>query len=40
MHNIKFIRRRFPNHGNQIIATLFIISALLLALGIGLAILL
>jgi hypothetical protein len=40
MHNIKLIRRHFPNQAGKIIATLFIISCLLLALGIGLAILL
>ena len=38
MHNIIFIRRRFPKHSSSIIAVLFVISCLLLTIGIGLAI--
>ena len=40
MHNIFFIRRRFPNQSGKIIFTLFVGSALLLLLGVGLLMLL
>jgi len=36
MHNIFLIRRRFPNRGPGIIATLFILSLSALLVGIGL----
>jgi hypothetical protein len=38
MHNIKFIRRRFPNQSGLIIAILAIVSILLLLGGIVLLI--
>ncbi|MFZ0545352.1 MAG: hypothetical protein WAM60_07935 [Candidatus Promineifilaceae bacterium] len=39
MHNIKLIRRRFPNHSRLIITILFILICLLLAAGLALALL-
>jgi len=39
MHNVKLIRRRFPNKGGLIITISFIVACLLLAGGIGLLIL-
>ena len=40
MHNIKLIRRRFPNQQNKIVWILVILSLLGVLLGIGLVILL
>jgi len=39
MHNLFFIRRRFGKKGNGIILTLFLLSLVLLALGVGLLLL-
>jgi hypothetical protein len=39
MHNVKFIRRRFPKSVGTIIAILVLISLSALALGIGLLLL-
>lgn len=38
MHNIKLIRRRFPNHSGLIISILFVIVCLLLLGGIAMAV--
>ncbi len=40
MHNVKLIRRRFPNSYARIIGTALLVSLSLLIVGIGLLILL
>ena len=39
MHNVKFIRQRFGEKGNGIIAILVILSASAIGLGLGLLLL-
>ena len=39
MHNLFFVRRRFGKKSNGTILTLFVLSLVLLALGIGLVLL-
>lgn len=34
MHNVELIRRRFPKHGNKIVATLAVMSVLGLIGGV------
>lgn len=36
MHNIFFIRKRFPNHHVRLIAILAVLSCLILGLGLAL----
>jgi hypothetical protein len=39
LHVVKQIRRRFPNNGNRIIASLVALSASALAIGVGMLLL-
>lgn len=39
MHNLIFIRRRFPKQANRVIAILGLLSASAVAIGLGLLIL-
>lgn len=39
LHVVKLIKRRFPNSGNRIIASLVALSASALAIGVGLMLL-
>lgn len=39
MHNLRLIRRRFPNRSGQIIGVLLLLSLSALALGVGMLLL-
>jgi hypothetical protein len=36
LHNVRFLKRRFPEHSTGIVVTLVLLSASALAVGVGL----